>query len=131
MRRAANEIAAEEWRAQQGRKQARSKYGAKKMTIDGITFASKKEAQRYQELKLMEGNGDIKNLELQPRFELQPKFKHGGKTIRAIHYVADFQYNDSDGRLVIEDTKGDQTAVFKLKHKMFLFCYPDLELRIL
>lgn len=53
----------------------RTKYKNKKITIDGITFDSKKEAQRYSELKILERGGKISQLVLQPRFELQESFK--------------------------------------------------------
>jgi hypothetical protein len=48
----------------------RNKYGATKTTIDGITFDSKKEAQRYCELRLLQKAGEITHLELQPAFRL-------------------------------------------------------------
>ena len=48
-----------------------SKYKAKKTIIDGITFDSKSEAKRYEELKLLQRGGAIQNLSLQPRFMLQ------------------------------------------------------------
>ena len=99
-----------------------TKYGAKRTTVNGHTFASKKEAARYQELRLLERAGHITGLELQPRYELQPSFKHGGKTIRAITYVADFRYYE-DGALVVEDAKGMQTQMFRMKRKMLLFVH--------
>jgi hypothetical protein len=106
------------------------KYNARKTEIDGVTFDSKREAQRYVKLKARAAAGEIHALQLQPRFELQPSFKGAnGKTIRAIHYVADFQYVEN-GRVIVEDAKGMETAVFKLKRKLFLFTYPDVELRI-
>jgi hypothetical protein len=106
------------------------KYGAKKTTVDGITFDSKKEAIRYQELKLLEMAGTICELELQPRFTLQGAFKDNeGNHIRAITYKADFQYIE-DGKIIVEDTKGFWTAAFKIKRKLFLFQYPDFLLRI-
>ena len=105
------------------------KYNAQPTEIDGIRFDSKREAKRYQELQMLAAAGEIHALQLQPRFELQPSFKRNGKTVRAIHYVADFQYVEN-GRVIVEDTKGMETAVFKLKKKLFLFTYPDVELRI-
>lgn len=100
------------------------KYHAKKTVIDGITFDSKKEAMRYKELKALERVGKIDMLELQPRFELQESFKHEGKTIRKIEYVADFIYRDlSTLELVVEDVKGVKTDVYKLKKKLFLKHY--------
>lgn len=100
------------------------KYHAKKTAVDGITFDSRKEAERYKELKALERVGKIDRLELQPRFELQESFKHKGKTIRKIEYVADFLYRDlSTLELVVEDVKGVKTDVYKLKKKLFLKHY--------
>ena len=104
-----------------------SKYHSKKIKIDGITFDSKAEANRYCELKLLERAGKIKDLSLQHKFELQPSFKKNGKTIRAITYVADFVYFDFERMAhVVEDVKGFKTKEYLLKKKMFEFKYPDL-----
>lgn len=102
------------------------KYGAKKTEVDGITFDSKSEAKRYQELKLLERGGAIKNLSLQPRFLLQEGFVniHTGKKERAIEYVADFQY-DENGITIVEDVKGFKTSDYKIKRKLFLFKYQN------
>lgn len=105
-----------------GHKVNYSKYGAKKVEVDGIKFDSKKEASRYQELKLMERAGVIQNLELQKRFELIPSFKVDGKTIRGITYKADFCYCEN-GQYVVEDVKGYRTEVYKLKAKLFAYRY--------
>lgn len=100
-----------------------TKYKAVKTTIDGITFDSKKEAERYVELKAMEKAGEITNLELQPKFKLQAKYRNGDdKGIREISYIADFQY-EQDGKVIVEDVKGVKTEVYKLKKKMFEFIY--------
>lgn len=109
-----------------------SKYHAKKTTVDGITFDSKKEAERYCELKLLEKAGEITHLTLQPVFELQPKFKKNGKMIRAITYTADFMYCEeaSGGGVVVEDVKGMRTQQFELRRKMFEYVNPDLTLKI-
>lgn len=108
----------------------RNKYRNKKVIVDGEEFDSKKEGNRYKELRLLERVGEISNLELQPRFLLQDKFKKNGKTYRKIEYVADFKYIEN-GKKIVEDVKGIQTDVFKLKHKIFEKVYPDLELRII
>lgn len=101
-----------------------SKYNAKKTVIDGIKFDSKREAERYCELKLLEKAKEIRNLELQPRFLLQDKFKDKmGTTHRKIEYVADFMYVDKDDKKIVEDVKGVMTDVYKLKKKMFLNLY--------
>lgn len=76
-----------------------NKYHNCKVIIDGIKFDSKAEARRYVELKLMEDTGHIKELKLQPKFELQPKYKNNkGETIRAITYKADFSYIETHSR---------------------------------
>ena len=108
------------------------KYKSKSIVVDGIKFPSQLEAKRYIELKMMQRSGRISNLKLQPRFELQPSFKKNGKNYRKIEYVADFQYFDNkDKKVVVEDTKGFETEVFKLKKKMFEYKYPDLELTLI
>lgn len=110
---------------------SRNKYNASKKTIDGIVFDSKREGARYQELKLMESAGVIRNLELQPKYTLQSSFKCQGKTHRAITYKADFRYTETaTGAVVIEDVKGYETEVFKLKEKLFRYAFPDIDFRI-
>lgn len=103
-----------------------SKYNAKKTIVDGHPFDSKREAERYCELKLFLKAGEIRNLELQPRFLLQEGFidkneiKH-----KKIEYVADFFYIDKQGRNVVEDVKGVLTDVYKIKKKIFLKIYDE------
>ena len=93
--------------------------------LDGIQFDSKKEAKRYQELKLMLHAGIISDLELQPVFLLQEKFKHNAKSYRDVRYLADFKYI-KDGKEIIEDVKGKKTKVYAIKKKMLLKKYPDI-----
>jgi hypothetical protein len=97
-----------------------NKFGAIKTEVDGITFASKKEARRYSELKLLERAGQIRNLELQRRFPL----KIGNRLICT--YVSDFVYCTNPkpgaknvGEFIVEDAKGMKTPVYKLKAKLF------------
>jgi len=105
------------------------KYNAKKVrTADGKIFDSKKEAERYLELKMLERAGVISNLILQPKFLLQESFKYKGKTQRAIFYIADFEYI-KDGKRIAEDVKGVKTEVYKLKKKLFLKKYPQVEFK--
>lgn len=78
----------------------------------------------------MERQELIKDVKLQTRFELQPKYKKNNKTIRAINYIADFTYFDvNTGKTIIIDTKGYRTEVYKLKKKIFEYKYPDLEIK--
>lgn len=102
-----------------------NKYHAKKIKIDGIQFDSKSESERYSELLILQKAGVIKNLVLQPKFELQASFKYQGKAQRAIYYIADFQYETKDGKIIVEDVKGMETTEFKIKKKMFLKRYGD------
>lgn len=95
-----------------------SKYHAKKTCIDGITFDSKREADRYLVLKSMEEDGTIEDLRRQVRYELIPAFDVDGKHYRPVYYVADFVYVE-DGREVVEDVKGMKTDVYRLKSKLF------------
>lgn len=96
----------------------RSKYHAKKTVVDGITFDSRKEADRYLVLKGMEEDGSIEGLRRQVRYELIPAFDVEGKHYRPVFYVADFVYRE-DGREVVEDVKGVRTDVYRLKSKLF------------
>ena len=107
-----------------------SKYKNKKIQVDMYVFDSIAESRRYKELKLLERAGEITDLKLQPKFLLQESFKKNGKTFRKIEYIADFQYIENN-KIIVEDVKGMQTDVFKIKHKLFEKKYPDLELRII
>lgn len=107
-----------------------NKYKNKKIQVDMYVFDSIAESKRYKELALLERAGEISNLELQPHFLLQESFRKNGKTYRKIEYIADFKYI-KNGKTIVEDVKGLQTDVFKLKHKLFEKKYPELELRII
>lgn len=107
-----------------------NKYKNKKVQIDMYVFDSIAESRRYKELALLEKAGEIENLQLQPKFLLQDSFKKNGKTYRKIEYIADFMYEEK-GQVIVEDVKGKETEVFKLKHKLFEKKYPGLELRII
>lgn len=103
-------------------KKKKSKYGNKKVVIDGIKFDSQKEGNRYKELKLLESKGIIKDLKLQVKYELQSSYKMNDKTIRAISYICDFEYK-LDNKLIVEDVKGYRTSIYKMKKKMFEYKY--------
>ena len=107
-----------------------NKYRNKKVIVDDYIFDSIQESRRYKELKILLKAGQIQNLELQPHFLLQESFRKNGKTYRKIEDIADFKYKEK-GKTIIEDVKGIQTDVFKLKHKIFEKQYPELELRII
>lgn len=97
-----------------------SKYHARKTTVDGITFDSRREAYRYLVLKGMEEEGVIEDLRRQVRYELIPAFDVDGKHYRPVFYVADFVYLDKEtGKEVVEDVKGMRTDVYRIKSKLF------------
>jgi hypothetical protein len=82
---------------------ARSKYGAKRTLLHGISFHSKWEAQRYQQLLLIGLSGALRNLELQPSFDLHVN------GVRIGRYVGDFRYQELvNGKWydITEDAKG-------------------------
>lgn len=107
-----------------------NKYGNKKVFVDGYTFDSKKEARRYGELKLLLRAGKIKDLELQPKFELIPTIRTEDETLRKVSYIADFKYIDLEsGKVVVEDVKGFKTDVYLLKKRLFLQKYAEYEFR--
>ncbi len=94
------------------------KYRNVPTVVDGIRFASKREAFRYCELKLLERAGDIKELRLQPRYPLAVNGLHVST------YVGDFEYVESkSGRLITEDSKGVRTRDFINKAKLFHALY--------
>ena len=100
-----------------------NKYRNIKAIVDGIPFDSRKEANRYCELKLLQRAGQIQNLVLQKEFELLPKQEVDGKVVeRAVKYRADFTYEEN-GKTVVEDTKGVRTPEYILKRKLMLYRY--------
>lgn len=103
-----------------------NKYGNRKTELDGIVFDSKREAQRYAELKLMERAKEIYELQLQVPFVLIPAQKdEKGRVIeREVRYKADFTYRDiKTGRLVVEDVKSEATKTkeYIIKRKLMLY----------
>lgn len=96
----------------------RSKYRSKKTTYYGIEFDSKKEANRYAELILLERAGVIGDLKRQVSFELIPAQYEGARCVeRACKYVADFVYTQ-EGKTIVEDCKGVRTDVYIIKRKL-------------
>ena len=97
-------------------------------TAHGIVFASKAEMTRYYELVMLERAWEIKGLELQPAYELIPAYTtRKGEKVRALVYKADFRYlRLSDNRIIVEDVKGALTKEYRLKKKLLLWRYPDI-----
>jgi len=97
---------------------ARSKYGNVRTVVDGHTFASKREARRYVELKLLQHHAKIGGL------TLQPKFVCAVQHVPVCTYIADFAYFDYEKNAnVVEDVKGFKTAIYRLKKKLVLACF--------
>jgi hypothetical protein len=96
-----------------------SKYNAKKITVDCIQFDSRLEAKYYEKLKKDVADNKILNFDLQPDFEVQPKFTLNGKNYRAIKYIADFIVYHNDGRITVIDIKGLATETAKIKKKLY------------
>ena len=99
-------------------KKNNSKYGAKKVTVDGITFDSKAESLYYLLHK------DVKYMTMQEKFILLEKFRLNGKAYREIAYKADFVFRDANGEIIkVVDVKGMILPEFKMKAKMFASRY--------
>jgi hypothetical protein len=112
----------------------KNKYGAHKVTVDGITFDSEREAHRWNRLKELEESGAIRDLNRQVKFVLIPAqrepetigprgaVKQGKIIEREVYYLADFVYIDNKtGEKVVEDAKGMRTKEYILKRKMMLY----------
>lgn len=103
-----------------------SKYGNVKTIAFGCQFDSKREAQRYAELRLLEMAGEITDLQRQVPFVLIPAQKDAaGKAIeREVRYIADFTYTDKKTNVrVVEDAKGLRTKEYIIKRKLMLYKY--------
>ena len=93
-----------------------NKFGSVRTEAEGIVFASKREANRYRELRLLERARIITDLRLQPVYPLIVD----GVTLGT--YRADFAYVE-DGHLIVEDVKGVRTPMFRWKAKHMLAQY--------
>ncbi len=102
----------------------KTKYRNVPTIVDGIRFASKREAKRDAELQLLQRAGEINTLRRQPRMPLKVE----GQLITT--YVADWSYHERDGRWVFEDAKGAQTPEFKIKFALAKVLYPEIEWRL-
>jgi hypothetical protein len=115
-----------------------AKYRNKKVTINGITYASIKEARRHQYLMLLEKAGEISNLRFQVpyevlsnQYEVVERVSKNGKPLkpqkklieRKVDYIADFVYTDKTGKEIVEDSKGVRTKDYVIKRKLMLYMY--------
>ena len=100
-----------------------SKYHSTPTEVNGIRFDSKREANRWAELRILERAGKIQKLKRQVKYLLIPSQYRDGKCIeREASYIADFVYI-KDGHLVVEDCKGFRTPEYKIKRKLMLQLY--------
>ena len=116
-----------EERACKGMQKSKPKYHNTKTIVDGIVFDSKKEANRYKELLLLQKAGIITDLKRQVPYTLVPAFNLNKKRYRPMTYTADFVYKEN-GKEVVEDTKGFRTDVYKIKKKLMAYIY-QIEIR--
>lgn len=112
----------------------KNKYKNKKIEYDGRIFDSSRELKRYKELKLLEANNEIQNLQMQVKYELIPAqrepdvigpkggVKKGKLIERECSYYADFVYI-KNGETIVEDTKGMRTTDYIIKRKLMLFIH--------
>lgn len=98
----------------------RHKYGARPSEVDGIRFASQKEAKYYGELKIRQRIGEVLFFLRQVPFHLP-----GG-----VKYVADFMEFLSDGTVKVVDVKGVETEMFKAKKRMVEELYAPVKIEV-
>lgn len=114
-------------------------YSIKTRASDGIVFDSKKEAQRWEQLLLLQKAGKIVELRRQVKYELIPaqyrieeRYSKTGKRLkdhkrlieRKVEYIADFVYTDAGtGETFVEDTKGVRTKDYTIKRKLMLLVH--------
>ena len=110
---------------------APGKYGNEVVKLDGYTFQSLKERDRYLVLLMRQKTKLITDLKVHPRFE----FQVNGKKIGS--YTADFSYLeisgtglDKEAELVVEDVKSQptMTRTYRRNKKLMLAIY-EIEVR--
>lgn len=112
---AVTRVSSADFRALGKKRQPRVR-NAQRTTVDGVTFDSKREAERWQQLRLQERAGAISNLRRQVPFALVVN------RMLICQYFGDFVY-ERDGREVVEDAKGMRTETYRLKKKLMLAIY--------
>ena len=116
----------------------RNKYHNRKITVDGQTYASTKEYNRWRELQLLVRAGKIHDLMRQVKFELIPaqyetyerfsektgkRLTDGKRCVeKAVYYIADFVYWQDD-QMVVEDSKGYRTDDYIIKRKLMRYLH--------
>ena len=106
-----------------------NKYHARKTTVYGITFDSKREADYYLELLARKQTGEILRIGFQPQYTLLEGFKDNtGKNQKPITYTADFLVEYDDGRREVVEVKGMRTRDYLLRKKLFLHMMRDTDI---
>ena len=106
-----------------------NKYKNKKTMVDGFKFDSEMESHYYLYLKQLKEMGEVVDFVLQPTYLLQEGVNLNGKRIRPITYKADFKVIYKDGHEEVIDVKGKLTEEFKIKRKMLLYRYRDINFK--
>ena len=109
-----------------------TKFHSKQVVVNGIKFQSKLEGTRYQQLLWLLDADEITDLKLQPEFQIFEGYTDAvtGEKHRSRYYVGDFKYVDTKShQTIVEDTKGVETDVFKLKWEMVQEKYPEYAFR--
>ena len=97
-----------------------NKYHNVRTKVGELWFDSKREAERWQELCLLQRAGQISRLEAHPKFPLAVNGVDLGR------YTPDFIYYEAGKGQTVEDVKGGkatQTAASKIKIKLFEAIY--------
>ena len=106
-----------------------NKYNARKTTVYGRTFDSKREAEIYLDLLSRKQHGEIIRIGLQPSYTLLEGFRDNqGNKQRAITYTADFFVTYADGRNEVIEVKGMRTRDYMLRKKLFLHMMRDTDI---
>lgn len=101
----------------------RNKFRAKKTEFMGMKFDSKWEAERYGQLWKLQEAGEIRDLDRQVRFNIVINDQ------KICAYIADYTYYDSENTFIVEDAKGVETDVFRLKKKL-MKAVNDIDIKI-
>jgi hypothetical protein len=108
-----------------------NKFHAKKVTIDGIEFDSKRESEYYEHFVDVANAGLVTKIECHPRYTLLESFRgNDGRVERAITYRPDFRLTYSDGSVEVVEVKSKRTAKepdYIMRRKLFKHNNPDVK----
>lgn len=118
------------------RRSGRLKYNTSKNKpyCDGYFFDSKAEMRRYIQLKMMQQQGLISDLSLQPVYKISKggvRDPATGRMMSARKYKPDFRYIE-EGKVIIEDVKSKITSkekTYRLKRQLFCEQYVGFTFR--